>query len=1165
VLRGGEAYDARAGGRIGSSDCTPTGTLDLKDSLCNAQMDMPETNIDRLLKARAEIDEQLRQHKTNTAVLFTDVVASTKYFDRYGDTAGFAMVDRHAQLGASTVREFAGRVVKTIGDSVMAEFSDPVVCVRAAIELQRRLYNINEKLPERDRLQLRIGINYGSCFLQGGDLFGDAVNVAARITKHTGPGQILISSSVHRAIQKDPNFICHSLGQMDFKGKEDKEEIFEVVWTDPLTYTSLRRSNTVALARGELLSPGLKVEDLIQRPEDLTRTPESQSSLTAPAKTRVDSPATENNRAAKAAAPSHRIEAGSHRPPSHFEYEVRYVPGTTLGDRYRIVSPLGKGGMGEVYSAEDLKLGQTVALKFLPKSLAQNAEALTRFTREVRLARQVSHPNVCRVFDIGEADGQTFLTMELVDGEDLASLIRRIGRVPPDKALEIARHVCAGLAAAHEHGIIHRDLKPANIMLDGRGRARITDFGLAGFFTEVQGENARAGTPAYMSPEQLRGGEITPKSDLYSLGLVLYEIFTGKRPHEAVTIEEMARLREKSEPAAPSTHLKDIDPLVERVMLRCLERNPSKRPASALQVAAALPGGDPLAAALAAGETPSPEMVAAAGEKEGLRPGIAWGCLILIFLGLSATAVLSEKMQLPNLVPVPSPPEVLAARARDVARELGYTATPVDTAYSFALSPEYLHFIEKNDRSLTRWNKLSSGVPPIFTFWYRESPQFMSSGRFDHVPMVYPDAPPNAISGMCQMTLDAQGHLVEFETVPPQIDTSTEKASAPNWDGLFAAAGLDANQFKATAPQWTPLVTSDTRAAWEGTWPGRPELPLRVEAASYHGNPVYFKLVSSWTKPDRMQEEQRSTGESIGTAIISTIFLCIIVLGIVLARGNVRSGRGDRRGAARLALLAFLSIWVADLLFAHHVPTLSEFGIFWIATGWGLIYGALVWLLYVALEPHVRRRWPSSLISWSRLLTGQMRDPIVGRDLLVGILAGVFLAVARNTMIVAPGWMGKMPSVPDSHVAVLNFSGLHIMIGGILLNIVVAASLALACFFIFFLIRLVVRKEWLAVLVAAILPSLPQAFSDHPVLYTAFELLLCTVLLVVLIRFGLLALAVSLCVGYILPAFPLTTHLSAWYAEPTFFVFSLILATAIFGFYTSTRGKALFGRFSLDS
>src|ERR1051325_4023187 len=182
---------------------------------------------------------------------------------------------------------------------------------------------------------------------------------------------------------------------------------------------------------------------------------------------------------------------------------VPFAPGAIIAGRYRLVSLLGRGGMGEVYRADDLTLDQPVALKFLPAGVAADADRLSQFHAELRIARQVSHKNVCRLYDLGDHEGRRFLTMEYVDGEDLATLLRRIGRLPQDKAIDIARQLCAGVAAAHERGVLHRDLKPANVMIDGDGNVRITDFGLAVVNDSLGPRDLRSGTPAYMAPEQL--------------------------------------------------------------------------------------------------------------------------------------------------------------------------------------------------------------------------------------------------------------------------------------------------------------------------------------------------------------------------------------------------------------------------------------------------------------------------------------------------------------------------------------------------------------------------------------------------------------------------------------------------------------------------------------
>src|SRR5258708_2521362 len=410
--------------------------------------------------------------------------------------------------------------------------------------------------------------------------------------------------------------------------------------------------------------------------------------------------------------------------------ESRFVPGTVLAGRYRIVPMLGKGGMGEVDRADDLTLDQPVALKFLPESVASNENSLARFRNEVRSARQVSHPNVCRVYDVGEIDGHIFLSMEYVDGEDLGSLLRRIGRLPADKALEIARKLCAGLAAAHEKGVLHRDLKPGNVMLDSRGQVLLTDFGLAGLADQISGAEIRNGTPQYMAPEQLSGKEVTARSDIYSLGLVFYEIFTGKRPYEANTLAELIRAQTEATPISISTLVKDLDPAVERVILRCLDPEPSRRPSAALAGAAGFPGGGPFHAALAAGETPFPAIVTAAGEGVGLAPRFAIPMLAVVVLGIAVFYVLGVRNSALEQIPLKYSSEVLTQKARDILQRLGFTEPPADTAYGYFWNNAYVDYVQNNDKPAPHWNDILQGSPTPLHFWYRESPYSLTGGEF---------------------------------------------------------------------------------------------------------------------------------------------------------------------------------------------------------------------------------------------------------------------------------------------------------------------------------------------------------------------------------------------------------------------------------------------------
>ncbi len=844
-------------------------------------------------------------------------------------------------------------------------------------------------------------------------------------------------------------------------------------------------------------------------------------------------------------------QAKTPTPSSTFD-EGRFPAGTVLAGRYRIVGLLGQGGMGEVYRAGDLKLGQPVALKFLPAATAKNPQLLARFHAEVRIARQVSHPNVCRVYDIGEVDGCTFLSMEYVDGEDLRSLLRRIGRLPPDKALEIARKLCAGLAAAHDKGVLHRDLKPANIMIDGRGQVLIADFGLAALAGQLDGAHVQDGTPAYMAPEQLAGKEVSIRSDLYALGLVFHEMFTGKQAFESGV--------KRSTP----TTVKDIDPLIERVILRCLDVDPHNRPTSALAVAAALPGGDPLAAALAAGDTPTPAMVAAAGDSESISMGTVGICVTLILAGLVAAAVLGGKTNLLTKTPFPKPPAVLEQKAQDVIQSLGYTDPPADRAYGFSYAEAYQRYAEKQETPTTYRAQIAKGQPPLIYFWYRQSPQYLEgpSTGDPRIPAVSASNPPPTHSGMVGLNLDPQGRLIEFSAVPPQVEESPVPPRPADWTALLTAAGLDMTRFAPAEPHWIPLVSFDARAAWTGSYAHAPEIPLRIEAASWRGRPVNFQVIGPWSRPERMQPLQWAAGLGYFVAF----FICMLVLAAFLAWRNIRLQRGDTRGASRLSAFTLFLDMLLWLCGASHVPAPHEFDSFFRTLSWALLRAGICWIVYVALEPYVRRRWPQIMITWSRLLGGGVRDPLVGGHLLIGGTFGIGLAAYWACIVRFHFEQSGAVNTGLSLDSLLDARHMILVLDRSLVDSIIGSLLLLL---FFFLLRTMFRRLWLAaaafIVVSTLVLFSSIGFAQLSLFGWATVPLFSAVLVFILTRFGILSLVAALSVNYTLTSFPLTTDFSTWYAASSLFAIASVVALTACAVYTALAGRPLFKAGFLDS
>jgi serine/threonine-protein kinase len=823
----------------------------------------------------------------------------------------------------------------------------------------------------------------------------------------------------------------------------------------------------------------------------------------------------------------------------------RFPPGTLLGGRYRIKGLLGRGGMGEVYRAEDLRLGEDVALKFLEQSIANHPGLRARFISEAKVARKLTHANLCRVHDFVEADGESFLSMEFVDGEDLASLLERVGRLDHDKAIDVAQQLCLGLAAAHERGVLHRDLKPANVMVDARGRVRLMDFGLAALTTEITDHSAHSGTPRYMAPEQLRGGELTPRTDLYALGLVMHEMFTGSFPSAEYLSGSGAA------PVATGVH-----PDVLRAIAACLEPDARRRPPGAIAVAIMLPGGDPLAAAVRAGELPSPAMVAAAASPDAVPRGVAAALAAAAILGLVLVATYTVTIN-PFLAPAGwvRPPEALVDRCKDIARSLGGPALPAHEAAGIAVDEAYLAELRRTRRGAGRWRPLREPAPAGAAVWWRGSPRPLAS--FEAGYAATETVPPRS-DGDVAAKVSLAGDLLAYEArlaAKPAAGAPAGAALDQAWPRLFASAGLDFARFRDVAPGAPTPVGADGRRAWEGPAPGT-TAPVRVEAAALGGAVTRFEVLHPW----HLRRDDEGDSEFL-FATEQVVQLVALLVFMVFAVRNVRRHRADARAATRLG--AFLSV-CGVLYWLFQATALSgESGFYWaVAHGAGqaLFVGLFGASMYLAIEPFVRRRVPHLLMGSTRILEGRLLHPVVGRDILVGA-AGAFVIEVLIAAVVALAAAGVETSAPPRRIhESFGLYGLRQGIAELFRCVRLGPTMALLLAGTFAGLFAVLKRRAPAIGIAVLLGGVLFAkhwVFDAVVVQIVFGTLTAAVGFYVLSRCGVLAACVFGILAYANAGIPVTFDPRAWYAGSAVAYVVAFAGLVAWGWVAATRRQAL--------
>lgn len=470
---------------------------------------------------------------------------------------------------------------------------------------------------------------------------------------------------------------------------------------------------------------------------------------------------------------------------------------------------------------------------------------------------------------------------------------------------------------------------------------------------------------------------------------------------------------------------------------------------------------------------------------------------------------------------------------------------------------ETLRYAESTNPALL--GQLATSQPATILFWYRQSPDYLIPSTRLAVRASSSDPPPN-VPGMATVFLDPRGRLVEFHAVPPQKDKTSQPVGPPNWSALFEEAGFKQEAFAAKPSEWVPPVNSDSRAAWEGTLSNELKIPIRIEAAAYAGKPVFFKIIGPWNSrgPMRQTHSDSFAGKVFVFAIVVAV-LAFVIIGVMLGRKNLRDGSGDRKGGARLAIYIFCALMVAWVFRARHFGADEELNLLQWGVQFALLPTVLLWLFYLALEPYVRRWWPHRLVSWSRLLAGDFRDPLIGRDILIGAVLGMTMMVVNSLWTLTPGWFGYLQA--PRPVKLHTLLGLRGAFGELFFTgITLIVFLAVTCMFLLLLLHMIFRRrERLALGVAWLLFTIASGLGARP-LHISFIYagLFSALIILAATRFGLLTLTAALFFTTLFGSYPMTTDFSVWYAPSTIFALLIAAAVVAFAFYTSLGGQPVF-------